>query len=1337
MSTIKKLLALVLALTMVLSVSAAAAYSVVPYGDADSINEDCEVAVEMLYNMGIMKGDNLGNFNPEATITRAEVAKMIYVVLNKGEDDLAKNYTGAKFFSDVNAGDWFEGYVNYAASIKLVQGRPDGTFGPNDPVTCAEAAKMLLTAIGYSAEARGYVGAGWDKQVLSDAAIIGLLDDYGYNTQTYAPRQWVAVMFKNALLKALTYETIYPAIFNSLLTGYTAYEDNYETMGEKYFGLYEWEGVIVANEYADLRDDDVLGAGRTKIDDVTKEFKNWTTDLTEIGEYRWGYAIDGGSRDEVVYVGGEDDNTVFSTGMEVTDITSKSKIGGIRINEDTEYYVNFKKVDYKEFNSTGNGDWLRVVHNDSDSTYAEYVFLLETEMTEIDKIAKDDTVFLVNGKSSDEYEIYEDAAAGDIVLYTKIDDVEYVTLAESFTGKVDKYTYKTRTLTVGGEDYAQSDINYASIDEYYYGDLEEAEKKTEYTYYQDFFGNIRIYTVDKSDSGDLVLLTDAYYETNRNGVEAAVDAYIDGEIVEVDVDYDAKYTDSENFIEAGDKDKWGLLTEYWNDAKAWTNIARTSTDEDGLMSLYYATTYKYNSKGVKGDVKSDYIDLDEEDIEAGETAYNAVYGGKAVKVQATKNTVYYYVDSDLDIITVTGYKNSYDVINEYVGINAMYAVATDVSSDADGDHYWVADVIVIETDYPVFNLNNNVVLGYNVVNKTVSDYAYLDVIGADAALDDLNVINYNGYDDFYATEIETPEFYFNTEDEDGDSHIRLISANYDGNGIYAGTLDLVNKLYDYVVLTDNGGTFYYDENTVVYDMQTSTNRKGQVTTSVTAEDKYEDALELTKGKDYILVVDSDDTIVYAIWVEAADDVAADLYDAIIADAQPVDYTTTYEYAVKVATDALAKAAAVADDDVEAKRALVNGDLKDAYALLAKFRNTGDAEKDAAVANLYVALAEYSEQFKADVAQFDADLAAAKTAAKAKIDNYTTNILAFYNGQEGTAVVATEETIAAVVAAQKAEVEKLTTLEAVAEYVEFDNEAPAYAALDAVIEAAVEAALKAAADKAEQEEAAKVNDDMVVGIVDTEIVFDANDVTVIEQAAAVEAALIEAGYTEVEVEIVAGKVAAASGKLNGITVNFTVNKDDATVAAVANKEDLAAALADPQIKTIVLGSGEYTADLYADANGKKSLTIIGNGDTQLAFANLQVRAALYDELTIENCQIMRMPNKGWGHLVFGSSNKAGGVYTIKNCTFEGKKSQGIYINQTVEATFNIEDCTFTGDFGGEGAITVQNNDGVNVTVNVTGCTFNEIPETSHEIYVLYAFEGWTLNAEGVDAFWKAK
>ena len=189
-----------------------------------------------------------------------------------------------------------------------------------------------------------------------------------------------------------------------------------------------------------------------------------------------------------------------------------------------------------------------------------------------------------------------------------------------------------------------------------------------------------------------------------------------------------------------------------------------------------------------------------------------------------------------------------------------------------------------------------------------------------------------------------------------------------------------------------------------------------------------------------------------------------------------------------------------------------------------------------------------------------------------------------------------------------------------------------------------------------------------------------------------------------------------------------------VPVVATAGDLAAAIAE-NIPEILLAAGTYEVDLYNIA-ARDTLIIKGQGaDTKLKFKNLQVRASQFNTLTIDNCTIERMPDKAWGHLVFGSSAAAGGVYTVSNCIFNGVGSQGIYVNQTVEATFNVKDCVFNGDFGGEGAITVQNNDGVNITLNVTDCEFNSIPETSHEIYVLYAYAEWTLKAEGVDVFWK--
>ena len=186
----------------------------------------------------------------------------------------------------------------------------------------------------------------------------------------------------------------------------------------------------------------------------------------------------------------------------------------------------------------------------------------------------------------------------------------------------------------------------------------------------------------------------------------------------------------------------------------------------------------------------------------------------------------------------------------------------------------------------------------------------------------------------------------------------------------------------------------------------------------------------------------------------------------------------------------------------------------------------------------------------------------------------------------------------------------------------------------------------------------------------------------------------------------------SGRTGYVADNTNVATNVSIVYAIATNEDLAAAINAGKTE-IILAEGEFTVDLY-NIVARDSLTITGQGaDTKLNFKQGQVRLSQFENLKIENCTIGRMVDKSWGQLVFGSSNNAGGNYTISNCIFNGEATQGIYINQTVDATINIEDCIFNGDFGKEGAITIQDNNAV-FTVNVNGCEFNNIPATSHGI-----------------------
>ena len=84
MRTLKKVLALTVALAMMLSLTAFAAFS-----DEETINENYVDAVNLLGALNVMTGDTEGTFRPNDTISRAEAAKMIYVIRNGGNDDKA------------------------------------------------------------------------------------------------------------------------------------------------------------------------------------------------------------------------------------------------------------------------------------------------------------------------------------------------------------------------------------------------------------------------------------------------------------------------------------------------------------------------------------------------------------------------------------------------------------------------------------------------------------------------------------------------------------------------------------------------------------------------------------------------------------------------------------------------------------------------------------------------------------------------------------------------------------------------------------------------------------------------------------------------------------------------------------------------------------------------------------------------------------------------------------------------------------------------------------------------------------------------------------------------
>jgi len=166
----KKLLALVLALVMVLglaTVSTSAAYS-----DQDDINN--EEAVAVMTAIGIFEGKS-GAFDPKANLNRAEAAKIVAYLMLGNETAENLQGTGAKF-TDVPASHWAAGYIEYLASVGIVSGVGGGRFDPNGQVTAVQLAKMLLVALGYDAQIEKFVGSDWAINIQSVANKVGIYD---------------------------------------------------------------------------------------------------------------------------------------------------------------------------------------------------------------------------------------------------------------------------------------------------------------------------------------------------------------------------------------------------------------------------------------------------------------------------------------------------------------------------------------------------------------------------------------------------------------------------------------------------------------------------------------------------------------------------------------------------------------------------------------------------------------------------------------------------------------------------------------------------------------------------------------------------------------------------------------------------------------------------------------------------------------------------------------------------------------------------------------------------------------------------------------------------------
>lgn len=232
MKNLKKVLALGLSATMVSSmfVTAGAAFT-------DQADIKATEAVSQLAALGVINGYEDGSYKPETVVTRAEMAKMIFVVRNNKVDDSAYENISTKF-ADIK-GHWAAGYIKFCESQGIIAGKTATQFDPDAPVTGVEAAKMLLVLTGYTPDKAGLTGSMWATNTLKFAAEAGILDDVNSALEQGLPRQYAAQEIYNTLDAYRVKWSDDSSSFDYVTSGL-----NKEKVGRKYMGIYTSVGTL-------------------------------------------------------------------------------------------------------------------------------------------------------------------------------------------------------------------------------------------------------------------------------------------------------------------------------------------------------------------------------------------------------------------------------------------------------------------------------------------------------------------------------------------------------------------------------------------------------------------------------------------------------------------------------------------------------------------------------------------------------------------------------------------------------------------------------------------------------------------------------------------------------------------------------------------------------------------------------------------------------------------------------------------------------------------------------------------------------------------------------------
>ncbi|MGE9971152.1 S-layer homology domain-containing protein [Candidatus Pseudoscillospira sp. SGI.172] len=494
MNNLKRVLSLGLTGAMLTGMMVMGA-SAAKFNDADKITHT--EAVNTMVALGVLKGKDTGNYDPQGIVTRAEMAKIICVALNGGEDPTL-GVKATPTYKDIK-GHWAESYIEYCSSIGVIAGQGDGTFAPDATVTGSAAAKMFLVALGYDTKVFGFTGMDWEINTNVQANDAKLYDDLkGMNASAGLTRDNAAQMAFNAM-EAKIMEKSYDSVastgevtykyalsttttfLNEYFDAYTfigTYEGNKDTGAANVDGqikvigrldtesaVYDDKGAIKNDRSAYLPSDlDISNIGE-EVKVIFKDGKSGTTKTPDKNDTIYGVFNTG--KTEVYNVTKNDiqdaeSETKVKFGDAKYDLASSVKVVTNYITDDAKTYEGKNQgSELQKALKVQSGDTIKFVANDDGKIYAAYV--TEYKATKVTGVTSSKvTLSGVGAIDIDDNHIYEGIAKDDVVVYTKFydadkDDATFtVVKAETVTGELTSFKdddKNTTKVTVSGTTY--------------------------------------------------------------------------------------------------------------------------------------------------------------------------------------------------------------------------------------------------------------------------------------------------------------------------------------------------------------------------------------------------------------------------------------------------------------------------------------------------------------------------------------------------------------------------------------------------------------------------------------------------------------------------------------------------------------------------------------------------------------------------------------------------------------------------------------------------------------------------------------------------------------------